>query len=241
MAYNANMQNMPLDHIQAREAFHVLLLRRLVDSLPHGTWRLKGGVNLRLFFGSLRYSEDMDLDADLRVGDALKREIRKAITDPALRVRLVALGICEVRQEGRAVSKDTDTTLRLKMQLLVQGGVLLPTKVETSFRPRFASDFVVEQPADSAIVGRYLDAASLPLVVPHYPLTPAVRQKLTALAHRSQVQALDLPQEAYVDKVLAFLDEEHRTRWMDRWDEQRVFVADLADALLALPGDERPA
>ena len=120
-----------------------------------------------------------------------------------------------------------------------------------------------------------VNVASLPLVVPHYPLIPALRQKLTALAHRSQVQArdvfdlfalaggtthhlnlaelradlsdtilrevraraLDLPQAAYVDNVLAFLDEEHRTRWMDRWDEQCVFVADLADALLSLPGD----
>ena len=51
-----------LTAIQAREAVHVLLLRRLQDVQDARAVILKGGVNLRLFHGSPRYSEDIDLD-----------------------------------------------------------------------------------------------------------------------------------------------------------------------------------
>ena len=45
-----------------REAFHYFFLERLFRTLPSRQFILKGGVNLRFFFGSPRYSEDMDLD-----------------------------------------------------------------------------------------------------------------------------------------------------------------------------------
>ena len=54
--------------IQAREAVHVLLLRELNELGSGGTTTLKGGVNLRLFWGSVRYSEDMDLDIEVPDG-----------------------------------------------------------------------------------------------------------------------------------------------------------------------------
>lgn len=263
-----------LNHIEAREAFHTLLLQRLRDTLPKGTWRLKGGVNLRLFFGSVRYSEDMDFDANSRARDALKREMRKILKDRPFLARLARLGIRDVRQEGRAIHKDTETTLRFKMQLVVQGGISLPTKLETSFRPGCTDDIEIEEPADPAVVGRYLEPAELPLLVPHYPLLPTVRQKLAALALRNQVQArdvfdlfaitkgsttgvdlpllrknladatlleartraLDLPYEAYEGKVLEFLDETVRQAWANRWVEQQIFVADLAEEIMKLPG-----
>jgi predicted nucleotidyltransferase component of viral defense system len=268
------MPNRLLNHIEAREAFHTFLLRRFAEAIPPGSWRVKGGVNLRLFFGSIRYSEDMDLDAEPRARDAIKRETRRAIADPNLRTRLAKLGIREVRQEGRAIHKDTETTLRIKMQLVAQGGVPLSTKLEVSFRPGCEDDLVLEEAADALVVGRYLDHGELPLVLPHYPQLPAVRQKIAALALRTQVQArdvfdlftltrgtidgldlallrrnltdttlrearnraLEIPYEEYAGKVLEFLDESDRVRWAEHWDEQRVFVADLAEAILRLPG-----
>jgi hypothetical protein len=51
-----------LTDTEAREAVHVLLLSKLAQELRPGAFVLKGGVNLRLFFDSPRYSEDMDLD-----------------------------------------------------------------------------------------------------------------------------------------------------------------------------------
>lgn len=264
----------PLNHIEAREAFHTLLLQRFAEILPQDTWRVKGGVNLRLFFGSIRYSEDLDLDADLRARDALKRETRKAIADPHLRSRLVKLGIRDVRQDGREIHKDTDTTLRIKMQLVAQGGVPLPTKLEVSFRSGCPDDVALEEAADSQVVARYLGPGELPLLLPHYTRLAAVRQKLAALALRTQVQArdvfdlfalthgtldgldlpllrrhladttlqeaqsrsLEIPYEAYAGKVLEFLEETDRATWAARWDEQRLFVAELTEALLAVPG-----
>jgi len=133
---------------------------------------------------------------------------------------------------------------------------------------------VLEEAADSLVVGRYLDPGELPLVVPHYPQLPAVRQKLAALALRTQVQprdvfdlfaltkgtmdeldlallrrnftdttlrearsrALEIPYEAYAGRVLEFLEVSDRETWAERWDEQRIFVADLAEAILGLPG-----
>ena len=41
----------------------MLFLRELVRTVPLSAFVLKGGTNLRFFFGSIRYSEDMDLDA----------------------------------------------------------------------------------------------------------------------------------------------------------------------------------
>ena len=265
----------PVNEIEAREAVHVLLLKRLAAKLPRGSWRVKGGVNLRLFFGSVRYSEDMDLDGDVRLRDTLRRDILRAIRDPELKARLVPLGIRDLRQEGREIHKDTETTLRIKMQIIMRGGVPLPTKLEISFRPGCADDVVVEGPADAQVVGRYLKPEEMPLIVPHYPQLPAVRQKLAALALRTQVQARDvfdifvltggtwapldlallrrnlsdpmlrevqnrafaIPYEAYSGKVLEFLDETDRNTWADRWEEQQLFVAELAGLILTLPGD----
>ena len=50
-------------NLEQREAFHLLFLRALVRSMPLESFVLKGGSNLRFFFGSIRYSEDMYLDA----------------------------------------------------------------------------------------------------------------------------------------------------------------------------------
>jgi hypothetical protein len=53
---------MPYSHRQQREIFHFLFLERLLKIADPRLFVLKGGVNLRFFFNSPRYSEDMDLD-----------------------------------------------------------------------------------------------------------------------------------------------------------------------------------
>ena len=44
------------------ELFHLLFLRHVSEKLEKGLYAIKGGCNLRFFFKSIRYSEDMDLD-----------------------------------------------------------------------------------------------------------------------------------------------------------------------------------
>jgi len=48
--------------LQKPEVFHLLFLRELVRSVPLSAFVLKGGTNLRFFFGSIRYSVDMNPD-----------------------------------------------------------------------------------------------------------------------------------------------------------------------------------
>lgn len=177
---------------EAREAFHTFVLQRLRDRVPITQWCVKGGVNLRLFFESVRYSEDMDLDAEPRARLALRGTIQELLGDIKLRRRLAELGIRDVLRTNERPAKDTETTLRFKLRLEIGGGVQLPTKVEVSFRGRARDDVVVEESADTKIVGRYLARAELPLVLPHYDRTAAIRQKISALAGRAEVQARDV-------------------------------------------------
>ena len=54
--------------LQQREIFHLEFLRWFSRKVEAKYYALKGGVNMRFFFSSLRYSEDMDIDvSDLGV------------------------------------------------------------------------------------------------------------------------------------------------------------------------------
>lgn len=48
--------------LQQREIFHLEFLRWFSHKVDAKYYALKGGVNMRFFFNSLRYSEDMDID-----------------------------------------------------------------------------------------------------------------------------------------------------------------------------------
>ena len=54
------MNNLAYNSLQLREIFHLELLRLLGRKMKGEHYVLKGGVNLRFFFNSFRYSEDMD-------------------------------------------------------------------------------------------------------------------------------------------------------------------------------------
>jgi Nucleotidyl transferase AbiEii toxin, Type IV TA system len=180
---------MPLDPVQVREAFHCLALRSLAPGLGLAM-RLKGGVNLRLFYGSERYSEDMDLDADPRLRQRLKPLIRNTLHDSELRRQLLILGIRDLDLPDRP-AKDTDTVLRYKLGLIA-GGVRYPTKIEVSYRGHEAGTWaLLEQPLPE-IVGPYIPTGTTFPDAGHYARTPAVWQKITALALRNEVQARDV-------------------------------------------------
>ncbi|MES2521920.1 MAG: nucleotidyl transferase AbiEii/AbiGii toxin family protein [Gemmatimonadota bacterium] len=208
-----------LSDVAAREAFHVLLLEFLLKRIPTGLV-LKGGVNLRLFFGSPRYSQDIDFDAEPRLRDAVRSAIRSGLKDPHLRQHFVDLGGADIRAT-ETPQKNTETTLRFKFGVVSGGGVDLPTKVEVSFRPRPALDVADEDAAPAGLVDRFrlplpsLDAASRrrgrdrrtdasargadtpgpshgALIVRHYRRLAALRQKVGALALRNEVQARDV-------------------------------------------------
>lgn len=178
-----------LSGTQAREATHLLILERLVSLHDGRVVTLKGGVNLRMFFGSPRYSEDIDLDG---AGDR-SREIRgciKAVFDDRdLRGVLRKLGIRGL-DPGEGPNKDTATTFRYKFGVLMPGRIRYPTKIEVSFRDPYPDDPVVVGEPGADIADRY-GIISGPRV-PHYDRQAAVRQKIDALGGRRAVQARDV-------------------------------------------------
>lgn len=182
------MPPLNLSPASTREIVHLLILQELAELRRGGGVTVKGGVSLRLFFGSPRYSEDMDLDGTEEGSSEIRNSIERLFDDREFTRRLQAVGIRGL-DPGEGANKDTDTTFRYKFGVIGGGGVRYPTKVEVSFRGRHADDdVVVERPAQQILDGYGLQAFQ----VRHYALDAAVRQKIQALGGRREAQARDV-------------------------------------------------
>lgn len=174
-------------YLQLREIFHIEFLRWLGRKLKAGSFAVKGGVNLRLFFKSFRYSEDMDLDVR-GVGVAeLKESVMKILLASAFQDNLKPFGIARMSPPDITKAKQTETTQRFKIHLILPSGEDLFTKVEFS-RRGFGGNTIVEA-VDNAVLRMYKLA---PVLTPHYDIYSAVDQKMRALADRAAVQARDI-------------------------------------------------
>lgn len=144
-------------------------------------------MNLRLFFQSVRYSEDIDLDGVPEFSQAIRSTIKGVFRDRTFLRRIRQLGIRGLDPgEG---PKDTSTTFRYKFGVVLPGDVRHPTKVEVSFRPRHPGDRTVTEPVPSRFVEEY-DITPIPIC--RYVLDAAVRQKIQALGGRNLAQARDV-------------------------------------------------
>ena len=182
------MQKPRLSSVAARELVHLLVLRELVAVRRGSGVTAKGGVNLRLFFGSVRYSEDMDLDGTVEASAAIRNCLKGLFDDREFTRRLQRFGIRGL-DPGEGPNKDTETTFRYKFGVIAGGGVRYPTKVEVSFRKRHAADRAIREAPAPRILETYgLEA----LQVRHYVREAAVRQKIEALGGRREAQARDL-------------------------------------------------
>jgi len=167
------------------EQFHLLFLAQLTRRVPPAVFVLKGGCNLRFFHGSIRYSEDMDLDLGGIEKDAFRDKVRDLLASGPFGQILETRGIAVERVSE---PKQTDTTQRWKLGLRVQGvGVPLPTKIECSRRGL----------EDGAVLGSVDPALARanrlpPFMVSHYDAAAALRQKIRALAGRRETQARDV-------------------------------------------------
>ena len=173
----------PRDRI---EAFHLLFLRALTAQLDdRARVILKGGCNLRFYFGSPRFSEDMDLDVRTIAARTLARKVDGILSGiPFTRV----LGAHGIRIESWSAPKQTETVQRWKAALSdAEGGVAEPTKVE--FSRRKAGDGVVE-PIPAAVLDRLRLPG--PVLAAHYAGEDAIKQKAEALVGRDSPQARDV-------------------------------------------------
>ena len=134
---------MPYSHRQQREIFHFLFLERLLKIADPRLFVLKGGVNLRFFFNSPRYSEDMDLDVLGGSVATLKKNGYRILDDPAFARSLAAFDIRELIVNDPAKAKHTTTTQRFRLRLVTTAGDVHPTRVEFS-RRGVSHEFVTE-------------------------------------------------------------------------------------------------
>ena len=173
--------------LQMREIFHLEFLRWLSRKLTAEDYVLKGGVNLRLFFSSIRYSEDMDIDIQRIRVDRVKKAVMEILTARAFSDGLKSFGIDKVVPPDITKAKQTATTQRFKIHLLISSGADLFTKIE--FSRRGTKGISVVEPVAAPILRAYKMA---PLIVPHYDTVSAVAQKIQALAQRSVLQPRDI-------------------------------------------------
>ena len=182
-----NMDNEIYTPLQMREVFHLEFLRWFSRKLAAEEYVLKGGVNLRLFFKSIRYSEDMDIDVQRVRVEKVKKAVMDVLSTRGFSDGLKLFGIDKVIPPDIAKAKQTETTQRFKVHLLTSAGEDLFTKIE--FSRRGFKWAVAVEPVSAPILRLYKMA---PLLVPHYSVASAVAQKIQALAQRTVLQARDI-------------------------------------------------
>ena len=173
-------------HVQHIESFHLSLLRILEARLNRANWVVKGGVNLRAWFGSRRYSEDLDLDVIKCAPHVLRERFDKVLLSRPLAEVLTTQGL-EIARASKP--KQTDTTQRWKIELGAAGvSVPLHTKIEFSRRATPHEEYALE-PVRPDVVRPYGIPAP---TANHYTAASAIRQKIQALTGRSEAQARDV-------------------------------------------------
>jgi predicted nucleotidyltransferase component of viral defense system len=171
---------------QSVEAFHLVFLRALAaKGTDKSSFVLKGGCNLRFFFHSVRYSEDMDIDVAVMARETLKNKVDRLLRSPAVIGPLKTLGIEVV---DTSAPKQTETTQRWKAGLRTQGlSVALRTKIE--FSRRASAGGTAFEAVDRQVVQPY---ALTPFLATHYSTAAAIQQKIHALSERLEPQARDV-------------------------------------------------
>jgi predicted nucleotidyltransferase component of viral defense system len=171
---------------QTVEFFHLVFLRGLVArGEDKALIALKGGCNLRFFFASIRYSEDIDLDVKVMSKETLKNKVDRLLKSPLITAPLLSR---RIRVTEVSTPKQTDTTQRWKLGLEVEGAAVpVRTKIEFSRRD------VIEDVAFEAVTPQILSPYGLtPMLATHYRAQAAIVQKINALAGRPEPQARDV-------------------------------------------------
>jgi len=170
---------------QQIELFHLIFLNHLGQRIDKLHYALKGGCNLRFYFKSPRYSEDIDLDVTVIAKDTLKSQVNKLLSSNAFQqvLKIRNLSIFDINP-----AKQTDTTQRWKLKIKGPSTSLpIPTKIEFS-RRKMETSFRFES-VDSELIANY---QLYPVLANHYELDVALAQKIEALAYRTETQARDV-------------------------------------------------
>ena len=116
------MKDVRYGQLQLREIFHLEFLRFFGRKVKAGLYALKGGSNLRFFFKSIRYSEDMDIDlGDIKV-TVLKDTVMSILKSGDFGNNLKSYGVEEIIPPDISKAKQTETTQRFKVHLMTYSG-----------------------------------------------------------------------------------------------------------------------
>lgn len=170
---------------QLVELFHLLFVQALGTRVDRRLFALKGGCNLRFYWKSIRYSEDIDFDVRTVAVGTLRNNVERVLNSAPFAHTLQAHGL---RVAEVSAPKQTQTTQRWKVAVAPTAKPrALPTKIEFS-RRRFDPGVDIA-PVDPALIREY---RLYPVLCPRYGLASAVRQKVAALADRTETQARDV-------------------------------------------------
>jgi predicted nucleotidyltransferase component of viral defense system len=146
---------------------------------------LKGGCNLRFYFKSFRYSEDIYFDTQVISPVTLRRNINGIFESASLKNILQTTGISIA---NISTPKQTPTTQRWKVALdILEQTSGAHTKIEFSRRGKLSG--VIFEAVDSSITQEY---HLHPIFLSHYDRASAIFQKIDALAGRNITQARDV-------------------------------------------------
>ncbi len=172
------------------EFFHLSFCHRLAAKVDRNFFCLKGGCNLRFFFQSIRYSEDIDFDVHTTSVETLKKNVNKILNDTAFHAVLKNSQNLEIVDWSDP--KQTETTQRWKVQIKVGTQLPIPTKIEFSRRsPESCPEIMGTEIAqlNSQLISSY---GLPPIILQHYKLPKAIEQKIGALINRTETQARDI-------------------------------------------------
>lgn len=173
-----------MDIRQTVECFHLLFLLFIGRKIDRRYYILKGGCNLRFFFNSPRYSEDIDFDLHGMPVRIFQEQVGIILKSRPFKDTLLSKGITVGHITEQ---KQTETTQRWKLGI-VSKQVQMPTKIEFSRRKHKAGESRFESVSSVLLKKHELP----PVLVNHYTAGDAFMQKISAMASRKIPQARDV-------------------------------------------------
>ena len=180
---------MTLVPVQVAESFPLAFLQALATRANLAAWALKGGANLRFFYLSDRFSEDIDLDTFDIEPWAFQERVDQTLASDLLKRTLGVLGsrIEYVNPKERSETK-SKWVIGIRYQSETDA---VYTQIEVSHRAYPYRDFVKVEPVSPAATAPYAAALRRP-TFGHYLPRAAIAQKVDALWGRDVRQPRDV-------------------------------------------------
>lgn len=115
---------MKITHKMQVEIFHLLFLQNFSAQTSPNLYAIKSGCNLRFFFDSVRYSEDLDVDVITIQKQTLENKVNKILHSASF---IKLLQEYDINQITVSLPKQTLTTQRWKIQLHLNSEMPLNT------------------------------------------------------------------------------------------------------------------